>query len=79
METQFVEWIGYAAMATLLISFMMKEVAKLRIINAVGCALFVWYGFALDPIAKPIIVTNLAILGINLYYLLKIKFSSKTA
>lgn len=70
MEITFVEWIGYAAMATLLISFMMKQVTKLRVINSIGCALFVWYGFALDPIAKPIIITNAAIICINLYYLL---------
>ena len=70
MEITLVEWIGYAAMATLLISFMMKDVTKLRIINSIGCALFIWYGFALAPIAKPIIITNAAIVCINLYYLL---------
>jgi hypothetical protein len=68
-----VEWIGYAAMATLLLSFMMKEVTKLRIINSIGCALFVCYGFLLVPTAKPIVMTNLAIICINLYYLLLVK------
>ena len=38
------EWVGYMAMAVLLVSFMMKNVTKLRIINSVGCALFVIYG-----------------------------------
>mgnify|MGYP000383272647 CR=1 FL=1 len=31
------EWVGYAAMVLLLISFMMKDVRKLRIINSFAC------------------------------------------
>ena len=68
-----VEWIGYAAMATVLVSFLMKSVNKLRIVNSFGCLLFVLYGIVLQPISKPIIITNLAIFGINLFYLLKEK------
>ena len=66
-----VEWVGYAAMATVLISFLMKSVIKLRIVNSFGCLLFVIYGIMLEPISKPIIITNLAIFLINCYYLLK--------
>jgi len=66
-----IEWIGYAAMATVLISFLMKSVNKLRIVNSFGCLLFVFYGFVLQPISKPIIITNIAIFSINLYYILK--------
>ena len=68
-----VEWIGYAAMATVLVSFLMKSVNKLRIVDSFGCLLFVLYGIVLQPISKPIIITNLAIFGINLFYLLKEK------
>ena len=64
-----VEWVGYTAMATVLISFLMKSVTKLRIVNIFGCLLFVVYGVLLK--SKPIIVTNAAIFCINLYYLLK--------
>lgn len=73
---QFVDWMGYAAMATVLISFLMKSVNKLRIVNAFGCLLFVFYGVLLDPVSKPIIITNTAIFFINSYYLLK-KSNSK--
>ena len=65
----FTEWIGYLAMAALLVSFMMKDVTKLRIINTVGCAFFVAYGILLAT-SWPIIITNSAIICINLYYLL---------
>ncbi|WP_298346388.1 uroporphyrinogen decarboxylase [uncultured Algibacter sp.] len=68
-----IEWTGYAAMATVLISFLMKSVNKLRIVNAFGCLLFVVYGIVLEPISKPIIITNVAILVINVYYILKNK------
>ena len=47
-----VEWVGYAAMATVLISFLMKSVNKLRIVNSLGCLLFVFYGFLLDPLSN---------------------------
>ncbi len=66
-----VEWVGYIATAVVLISFLMKSVIKLRIVNSIGCLLFVFYGLLLVPISKPIIITNFAILSINVYYLLK--------
>ncbi len=63
-----VEIVGYLAMLTLLVSFMMKDVTKLRIINSIGCLLFVIYGFLLNT-SYPIVVTNTAIILINFYYL----------
>lgn len=66
-----VNWVGYAAMATVLVSFLMKSVKKLRLINSLGCLFFVIYGFLLEPVSMPIIITNTAILIINLYYLIK--------
>ena len=62
------EWIGYIAMATLLMSFMMKDVTKLRIINSIGCVFFVVYGLLLAT-SWPIVITNTAIICINFYYL----------
>nr|WP_252723162.1 uroporphyrinogen decarboxylase [Tamlana agarivorans] len=64
-----VEWLGYLAMAVLLVSFLMKSVVKLRIVNSLGCLLFVFYGIALSPYSLPIIITNSGILCINFYYL----------
>ncbi len=66
-----IEWIGYLAMATVLLSFLMKSVSKLRQINAIGCLLFVLYGFLLQPASLPIIITNTAIFCINIYYLFR--------
>lgn len=63
----FKDWVGYAAMAVLLISFMMKNVTKLRIINSIGCAIFIYWGFLIQEF--PVILTNTAIVLINFYYL----------
>jgi len=65
------EWVGYMAMATVLISFLMKTVVKLRIVNSIGCFFFVIYGIMLQPFSKPIIITNTIIFAINIYYLFR--------
>jgi len=71
LGVSWVEWFGYSAMFIVLISFLMKSVKKLRIVNSLGCLLFVFYGFMLAPLSKPIIITNTAIFFINLYYVFK--------
>ncbi|MGB1018179.1 MAG: YgjV family protein [Chitinophagales bacterium] len=65
----YVEFIGYLASGFVLLSFLMKDIVKLRFVNMIGCVLFVTYGFLLSSI--PIIITNFAIIIVNIYYLLK--------
>lgn len=65
------EIMGYLAMAILMISFLFKDLTKLRLINSVACGLFVTYGFMLEPMSIPIIVSNAFILCVNIYYLTK--------
>ncbi len=69
LDIPVVEWIGYLAMATVLVSFLMKSITKLRIVNSLGGLLFVVYGIMLTPMSKPIIITNTVIFGIHMYYL----------
>jgi len=64
------EIIGYIASLFVLVSFLMKDIKKLRLINSVGCMLFVIYGVLLN-FSIPIILTNTAILIINTIALLK--------
>ena len=72
----FTEIIGYLASAVVLLSFLMRDVEKLRMINIVGCSVFVAYGVFLG-FSIPIIVTNIAIAIINLVYLIKSKKKAK--
>lgn len=67
LGVELTEWVGYLAMAVLLVSFMMKNVTKLRIINSIGCGLFVIYGLLIAQ--YPIVITNVSIIIINFYYL----------
>lgn len=63
------EIIGYIAMGVLMFSFTLKDVKKLRWVNSIACASFVIYGFLLQPISYPIVISNAFILLVNLYYL----------
>jgi len=63
------EYIGYVASGIVLLSFLMRKMLFLRIVNTVGCVFFIVYGMMLGSI--PIILTNTAIVLINLYYLTK--------
>lgn len=65
-----IEWVGYAASAMIAISLLMTSVGKIRIINTVGCLLFIVYGLIVP--AYPVAVANLIIVFINLYHLYKI-------
>lgn len=73
MDITTAEVIGYLASLVVLMSFTMKHVKRLRVINMVGCTLFVIYGFMMPTlrVGLPIIITNVAILLVNIYYLLK--------
>ena len=66
---QFSEYVGYLASLLVLISFLMKNMTYLRLVNTLGCLVFIAYGALLPSI--PIIITNAAIVIINSYYLLK--------
>ena len=62
------EWIGYIATIILLSSFTMKTLKSLRIVNSIACMLFIVYGLKIS--STPVILSNAAIFGINLYYLI---------
>ena len=61
------EWIGYLASFFVLLSFLMRNIITLRYVNSIGCVFFIIYGFLLD--SWPVIITNIAIVSVNFYYL----------
>lgn len=75
MKLTLIEIIGYLASIVVLCSFLMKDVKRLRLVNIIGCLLFVLYGFMMPTIriGLPIIITNAAIMGINIYYSFLVK------
>lgn len=66
----FTEYIGYLASIVIMVSFLMKNIITLRIINSIGGLLFVVYGVLLS-MSIPIIVTNVFVVSVNFYYLAK--------
>lgn len=61
--------LGYVASFIIFISLTMKSIIKLRILNAVGCLLFVV--FALKTASWPAVVMNIGIVFIDIYYFWK--------
>jgi hypothetical protein len=64
------EVIGFIGSAVVLISFLFKDIKYLRVINTIGCGIFIAYGFMLQT-SWPIVFTNVCIVVINSYFLLK--------
>lgn len=60
---------AYIAMILVLVSFTMKDMVKLRILNSIACAIFVVYGIAHDTM--PIVMMNISVILVNVYYLIK--------
>lgn len=67
MPINLVEILGYFASGLVAVSFLMKSIDKLRKFNTIGAGCFVIYGLAIH--AVPVVLINLFIVGVNLYYL----------
>lgn len=70
------EIIGLLATAFVLLSFLMRDVKKIRLINIVGATLFVIYGVLINSVS--VWIMNGILIIVHIYYLLKIKKSEET-
>lgn len=75
MPFNWLEWMGYAASLIVLISLLMSSIIKLRFLNLFGSCVFSIYGFLIG--ALPVGIMNLAIVLINVYYLMRIYHSKE--
>ena len=78
-SVDYIEYVGYLASIIIAISLMMTSIIRLRIINSIGCFLFVVYGIYVG--VYPVAIANGVIIIINiynLYKLYKIKQNKKT-
>ena len=73
MNISWVEWVGYLASVVVAISLTMTNIRRLRWINLAGALTFTFYGYLLE--LYPILVVNAFIVGVNLYYLIRISFT----
>lgn len=70
MIPEITNYIGYAASFFVVLSFVLKDVKKIRVINLIGCVLFVLYGIY-NNFLWPIIIPNGILCFIQAYHLVK--------
>lgn len=67
--------IGWLATILTLSSFLVNDIIKLRVINAVGCVCWIIYGIGGHN--YPVIITNVVILMIHFFWFNKNKKKAK--
>ncbi|NOQ26704.1 MAG: hypothetical protein GQ564_15195 [Bacteroidales bacterium] len=68
METNILQWIGYAASVIIALSMTMNSIVKFRWINLAGAITFSSYGFLIG--ALPVGFLNGFIVSVDIYYLI---------
>jgi hypothetical protein len=70
MDTHFwLEMLGYAGSVIVAISLMMRSLARLRLINSIGCLVFIVYGILIH--AYPVAILDAFIVCINGFFLIR--------
>ena len=64
-----IELLGYIGTAVVMTSFMMSNVKWLRTVNSIGCSIWILYGFQIE--SMPVVLTNVGILAINIFHIIK--------
>ncbi|MGN7865598.1 uroporphyrinogen decarboxylase [Chryseobacterium sp. 22458] len=70
MNPEITTYIGYSASVFIVLSFILKDVRKIRIVNMIGCICFVIYGFFFSEPLWPVIIPNGLICFIQMYHLI---------
>ena len=74
--TMIIETIGYVGSALVLVSFLMASVVKLRVINSAGGLIFAVYALLIH--SYPTALMNFCLVGINLYYLARLRHPDRS-
>lgn len=70
MSGNWSEYVGYLASVFVILSFMLKDLKKIRVVNLVGCIAFVVYGI-FSGMLWPVIIPNAILSVIQVYHLIK--------
>jgi len=65
------EWIGYLALIIVAVSITINGGIYFRVLNLIGSVCFLVYAFLIS--SYPIIFINIYGIGINIFYLIKLK------
>ena len=69
MENMSWDIVGYVGAIVVLYSFVIEDIVKLRLVNAIGCVLWVTYGVGIG--ARPTVIVNSCVLLIHIYWFIK--------
>lgn len=69
------EIIGFLGAFLVLVSFLLKDIKWIRIVNVVGALLFTVYGFSTQTWATAFM--NLALIIVHIFYLVKMHIDKK--
>lgn len=72
MSPEFATYIGYAASFFIVLSFALKDLKKIRIVNMIGCICFVIYGIY-SGMLWPVIIPNALLCFVQVYHLMAVK------
>lgn len=64
-----IDYLGYIASAIILLSMLMNDMKKFRIVNTIACLSFVVYGVIKKD--YPITCLNITVVIVNILYLIK--------
>lgn len=70
IELNYLEIFGYFSMILVIISMLMKDIKKLRVLNSIACLMFVIYGYFHE--SYPVVLMNIIVILINIYSIKKI-------
>ena len=70
MTPEIAGYVGYIASFFIVLSFVLKDLKKIRLFNLVGCVCFVIYG-VFSGMLWPIIIPNAVLCFIQVYHLVK--------
>jgi hypothetical protein len=69
------DFIGWVATILIIISFIFKDIYKLRLFSMIGA--FVWIIYGIISVSYPIIFLNVVVAFIQVFWLIKIKKDRK--
>ncbi|MDL1913866.1 MAG: uroporphyrinogen decarboxylase [Bergeyella sp.] len=70
MDQRIINSFGYAASVFIILSFLVRDVNKIRVINLIGCVFFVLYG-VFNGYLWPVIIPNAILCFVQLYHILR--------
>ena len=70
MSENWSDYVGHATSVFVILSFMLKDIKKIRIINLIGCVAFVVYGI-FSGMLWPVIIPNAILCVIQVFHLIK--------